>query len=250
MTNTFNYFQNDILFNFCLISDKILILLLIIFLIVDITLDYKYRSTINYIKFYIMRVIFGVFVIILDLIVLLMFNLQPNVFNNQYYLFNNQFVINNGIISLKIVLLVVLILILLAMHDNINQEKILCLETPIILLISVFGMFIILSSNDLLILGLGLELQTMPFFILSCLKRTSNLSVEAGLKYFIYACFCSSISFFGISLIYGFLGTTNFLEIKIILSSNFIFNFYIIYISLCFILIGLFFKLGIVPFHF
>jgi NADH-quinone oxidoreductase subunit N len=247
MDNNFNFFQNDTLFNLCLISDKILILLLIIFLIIDITLDYKYRNTINYIKFYITRVIFGIFIIIIDLIVLLLFNLDPK---NQYYLFNNQFVINHGIISLKIILLIILILILLAMHDNINQEKILCLETPIILLISVFGMFIILSSNDLLILGLGLELQTMPFFILSCLKRTSNLSVEAGLKYFIYACFCSSISFFGISLIYGFLGTTNFLEIKIILNSPFIYNFYIIYISLCFILIGLFFKLGIVPFHF
>jgi NADH-quinone oxidoreductase subunit N len=136
------------------------------------------------------------------------------------------------------------------MHDNLEYEKIFMLETPIILLLSILGMFIILSSNDLLILFLGLELQTMPFFILSCLKRTSNLSCEAGLKYFIYACFCSGISFFGISLIYGFLGTTNFTEIKIILSVIEISNFYNIYISLFFILIGLLFKLGIVPFHF
>jgi NADH-quinone oxidoreductase subunit N len=136
------------------------------------------------------------------------------------------------------------------MHDNIEYEKILMLETPIIILISILGMFIILSSNDLLILFLGLELQTMPFFILSCLKRTSNLSCEAGLKYFIYASFSSGISFFGISLIYGFLGTTNFTEIKIILSVIDITNFYNICISLFLILIGLLFKLGIVPFHF
>jgi len=176
--------------------------------------------------------------------------MQLNYINTQYYLFNNQIVINNGIICLKIIILIILILLLLTMYENIKMEKILCLETPIIILISVLGMFIIISSNDLFILGLGLELQTMPYFILSCLNRSSNLSVEAGLKYFIYACFCSSISFFGISLIYGALGTTNFLEIKIILNTYKIMNFNIIYISLLLILFGLLFKLGLVPFHF
>ena len=247
-----NIFVNeyDNLFNLCLISDKLLIVLLIIYLIIDITLDYKYKNTIKYIQFYISRIIFSIFIIIINLSILLIFNTQTNFNNNQYYLFNNQLVINNGIINLKIIILIILILILLTMYDNIKIEKILCLEIPIIILISVLGMFIILSSNDLFILGLGLELQTMPFFILACLKRSSNLSVEAALKYFIYACFCSSISFFGISLIYGFLGTTNFNEIKIILNIQSVQNFYSIYISLCLILIGLLFKLGLVPFHF
>lgn len=236
--------------NFCLISDKIMLIILIFFLIIDIILDYKYKNTVKYLQYYIGRIIFSLSIIIINLIVLLIFNLHPNNMNAQYFLFNNQIIINNGIISLKIIILLILILILITMYDNIKVEKILSLEIPIILLISVLGMFLILCSNDLFILGLGLELQTMPFFILSCLKRTSNLSVEAALKYFIYACFCSSISFFGISLIYGFLGTTNFIEIKIILNINNILNYYIIYISLCLILLGLLFKLGLFPFHF
>jgi NADH-quinone oxidoreductase subunit N len=249
MDNIFFNIHNSFL-NFCLISDKILLIILILYLIIDITIDYKYKNTVKYIQFYISKIIFSLFIIIINLIIILLFNIHPSYINNQYYFFNNQLIINNGILSLKIIIIIILILILLTMYDNIKLEKILCLEIPIILLISILGMFIILCSNDLLILGLGLELQTMPFFILSCLKRTSNLSVEAALKYFIYACFCSSISFFGISLIYGFLGTTNFLEIKIILNINKILNFYSLYISLCFILIGLLFKLGLVPFHF
>ena len=64
---------------------------------------------------------------------------------------------------------------------------------------------------------LALELQSLSLYTLACLKRYSNLSVEAGLKYFIYGSFASGILLFGISLLYGSLGVTEFNHIYLLL---------------------------------
>jgi len=97
-----------------------------------------------------------------------------------------------------------------------------------------------------------LELQSFCFYILASLKRYSNLSIEAALKYFILGSFSSAILLFGISLIYGFFGTTNFFEINILLSNSIFFFDYssIILLGLVFVSVGVLFKLAIFPFHF
>jgi NADH-quinone oxidoreductase subunit N len=119
------------------------------------------------------------------------------------------------------------------------------------MLISIEGMFLLISSNDLLIMYLSLELQSLALYILCSINRYSNLSIEAGLKYFILGSFSSAILLYGISLIYGFLGTTNYYEINIILYSELLFlNINSIYFSLGCILVGILFKLAIFPFHF
>ena len=102
MQNIFFNLHNSFL-NFCLISDKILLIILILYLIIDITLDYKYKNTLKYIQFYISKIIFSLFIIIINIIILLLFNLHLNYINYQYYIFNNQLIINNGILSLKII---------------------------------------------------------------------------------------------------------------------------------------------------
>lgn len=70
---------------------------------------------------------------------------------------------------------------------------------------------------DFFIMYIALELQSLSLYILASLKRYSNLSVEAGLKYFIYGSFASGILLYGISLIYGSLGVTDFTNIYILL---------------------------------
>jgi NADH-quinone oxidoreductase subunit N len=72
-------------------------------------------------------------------------------------------------------------------------------------------------SYDFFIMYIALELQSLSLYILASLKRYSNLSVEAGLKYFIYGSFASGILSYGISLIHGSLGVTDFTNIYILL---------------------------------
>lgn len=231
---------------FCYISAEVGLMFIIILLLCFYVLDYQYRNNIEYIKFSLLLTNFYLLAIILILLVLLFFN-----FDEMF--FNNQLIIKNTIIIIKIFLLFIVMVIFTAMYNNIENEKLISLEIPILILLSVIGMFIVISSNDLFILILALELQTMPFFILLCLKKYSNISVEAGLKYFIFACFCSAISLYGVSLVYGLMGTTNFAEINTwitldCLSENNS-STSLIFIISC-ILIGFFFKLGIAPFHF
>jgi len=64
---------------------------------------------------------------------------------------------------------------------------------------------------------LAIELQSFVLYILASIKRYSNLSIEAGLKYFIMGSFASGLMLFGITLVYGGLGTTSFQQIYTLL---------------------------------
>lgn len=99
---------------------------------------------------------------------------------------------------------------------------------------------------------LSIELQSFALYILASIKRYSNLSIEAGLKYFILGSFASGLILYGITLIYGFLGTTAFNEIYTLLwLGTFIESYPIgVIFGFIFIISGLFFKLGLVPFHY
>lgn len=95
-----------------------------------------------------------------------------------------------------------------------QSEKYLTFEFPVILLLSVMGMMVFVSSNDLLVLYLSLELMSLPLYIMAAMNRTSILSAEAGLKYFILGAVASGIYLFGASLVFGFTGSGNFNEIN------------------------------------
>jgi NADH-quinone oxidoreductase subunit N len=137
------------------------------------------------------------------------------------------------------------------MYDNIIKENFLCVELPIIMLISIEGMYLLICSNDLIIMYLALELQSIALYIMCSINRYSNLSIEAGLKYFILGSFSSAILLYGISLIYGIIGVTNYFDISLVLySENINTNYNSIYYGLCCILVGILFKLALFPFHF
>jgi NADH-quinone oxidoreductase subunit N len=111
---------------------------------------------------------------------------------------------------------------------------------------------VLLSANDLITFYLSIELQSLCLYILAAFKKNSQLSSEAGLKYFILGAFSSSILLFGMSLIYGFSGSTNFVEIKkiIISTTNYQIELpYTLQLGLIFLICGFLFKLTAVPFH-
>ena len=94
---------------------------------------------------------------------------------------------------------------------SLNLMKI---EYPILILSSILGMMIMISSNDLIVFYLGLELQSLALYVLASFNRDNILSSESGLKYFVLSALSSGLLLYGCSLVYGFSGSTNFIHIS------------------------------------
>jgi proton-translocating NADH-quinone oxidoreductase chain N len=127
-------------------------------------------------------------------------------------------------------------------------------EYILLLLLSIVGMLTIISSYDLVTMYLAIELQSLCFYVVTNLKFYSNFSIEAGLKYFILGALSSGILLFGSSLLYGFTGLTNFLDLTVLfyyynLEGYNLYYYECALIGLIFIYCGILFKIGIVPFH-
>ncbi len=119
-------------------------------------------------------------------------------------------------------------------------------EYPVLILFSAIGMGMMVSAADLLTLYVGLELTSLASYVLASFQRSDTRSAEAGLKYFVLGALASGILLYGISLLYGFTGTTLFSEIAVKLgdgvSTGELFG-------IVFVLAGLAFKVSAVPFH-
>ena len=145
----------------------------------------------------------------------------------------------------KILILISSIFVLILSQVYIKDNLIDKFEYPIIILLSILGMFFMVSSNDLIIFYLGLELQSLSLYILSAIDRDNIRSTEAGIKYFVLSALSSGLLLYGCSLLYGFTGSTNFDIISNNLNSE---NKGAIF-AMVFILVGLAFKISAVPFH-
>jgi len=119
-------------------------------------------------------------------------------------------------------------------------------EYPVLILFAVLGMSIMVSASDLITLYLGLELNSLTAYVLASILRQDQRSAEAGLKYFVLGALASGILLYGMSLLYGFTGTTDFTLLRIALDGELgtgqLFG-------LIFVLAGLAFKISAVPFH-
>jgi NADH-quinone oxidoreductase subunit N len=113
------------------------------------------------------------------------------------------------------------------------------------MLSAVLGMMVMISSNDLMVFYMGLELQSLALYVLATFNRDQLKSSEAGLKYFVLSALSSGLLLYGCSLIYGFSGSTNFDVISSQLNSS----EYVLTFGIVFILVGLAFKISAVPFH-
>ena len=145
----------------------------------------------------------------------------------------------------KILILISSIFIFFSSDQFIRDKKLSKFEYPIIIMFSILGMFFMLSSNDLILFYLGLELQSLALYVLAAIDRDNTISSEAGIKYFVLSALSSGLLLYGCSLLYGFTGSTNFEEISLSLVSQ---NTGAIF-AMVFILVGLAFKVSAVPFH-
>lgn len=121
-------------------------------------------------------------------------------------------------------------------------------EYPVLLAIGTLGMFMMVSANDLLSLYIGLELQSLAAYVLAAFNRNESRSSEAGLKYFVLGALASGILLYGISLVYGFTGTTSFTALHSVVHGGAARDIGVL-VGLVFILSGLAFKVSAVPFH-
>lgn len=122
-------------------------------------------------------------------------------------------------------------------------------EYPVLVLFSTAGMGMMVSANDLLTLYVGLELQSLSAYVLASFMRRDVRSAEAGLKYFILGSLASGILLYGISLVYGFSGTTIFGDIATAYAGAEGSTKIGLLFGLVFVFAGLAFKMSAVPFH-
>ncbi|KEO61466.1 NADH-quinone oxidoreductase subunit NuoN [Thioclava indica] len=147
----------------------------------------------------------------------------------------------------KVLVLIAAALILAMSADYMERRGLLRFEFPILITLSVVGMMMMVSAGNLMSLYMGLELQSLALYIVAALRRDSEKSSEAGLKYFVLGALSSGILLYGASLTYGFAGTTQFSGIiQVVQAGQLPMG---LLFGLVFLIAGLAFKVSAVPFH-
>ncbi len=147
----------------------------------------------------------------------------------------------------KVIILVSGAAVMLMSQDYMTRRDLLRFEFPILISLATIGMMMMVSAGDLMSLYMGLELQSLSLYVVAAMRRDSQKSSEAGLKYFVLGALSSGLFLYGASLTYGFAGTTSFAGILSTLVAGEVpvgLTF-----GLVFMLSALAFKVSAAPFH-
>jgi NADH-quinone oxidoreductase subunit N len=176
----------------------------------------------------------------------------PGYYGRPVYGFGGLFVSDAFSAFAKVVIYIGAAVSLIAASGWFSRDSDYKAEYPVLILLSSVGMGMMVSASDLLTLYVGLELQSLAAYVLASFQRQDTRSAEAGLKYFVLGALASGILLYGISLLYGFTGSTMFGDIAVSiasqkgaaggLSNGTLFG-------LVFVLAGIAFKVSAVPFH-
>jgi len=198
--------------------------------------------------------ILGVFnkkgsIIVYNLSLLILIITIPVILNvpsdGEILIFNESYKVDYLSNFIKILIVISTLFVLLTSSQYLKSIKIFNIEYPILILSSILGMMVMVSSNDLIVFYIGLELQSLALYVLASFNRDNILSSESGLKYFVLSALSSGLLLYGCSLVYGFSSSTNFLQISL----NYDQSAQGIIFGMVFILVGLAFKISAVPFH-
>lgn len=144
---------------------------------------------------------------------------------NEDLLVLNSFTSNNFIVNdyfsfaSKLVICLISILFLIVVNVSFRDEPIQNnFEYVVLITISILGLLLLCSANDLITAYLAIELHSIAFYIMSAFKRNSSYSIESGLKYFIIGALSSALFLFGSALIYGSMGTLSFDDLQMFFS--------------------------------
>src|SRR5579872_4177685 len=163
--------------------------------------------------------------------------------------FGEQFISDPFSQGMKVVILGLLFLVFMYSRNYAREREIAYGEFHALALFSALGAMVLVSANSMLMIFLGLELLTLPQYALVALHRRSALAVEASMKYFVMGALASGMLLYGISLLYGITGSIQLHEIATHLPAVQGVYTYVGLVALVFVLVGIAFKLGAVPFH-
>ena len=134
-------------------------------------------------------------------------------------------------------------------RDYLRQNELLRGEYFLLGLFGLLGMMIMISANSLLTMYLGLETLSLSLYALVAFERTSSQAAEAAMKYFVLGAIASGALLYGMSWIYGITGNLQFHTIALVLSANPQLNSMPLWFGVAFVVVGIAFKFGAVPFH-
>jgi NADH-quinone oxidoreductase subunit N len=159
--------------------------------------------------------------------------------------FGGSFVVDDFARFLKILALIGSGAAIVMSLDYVQRERQQRFEYSVLILLSTLGMLMLISAADLIALYLGLELMSLPLYVVAASHRDQLRSTEAGLKYFVLGALSSGMLLYGASLIYGFTGTVSFAGIAQAASHGGVGLIF----GIVFLFAGFCFKVSAVPFH-
>ncbi len=137
---------------------------------------------------------------------------------------------------------------LLYSREYLAQRQLLRGEYYVLVLLALLGIMVIVSANSLLTIFLGIELMSLSLYALVAFNRESGVAAEAAMKYFVLGAIASGTLLYGISIVYGVTGTFSLDELAYVLRQGDVDNIGLLF-GLAFIVVGVAFKFGAVPFH-
>ena len=161
---------------------------------------------------------------------------------------NGMFIADHFSSMVKCILLGAGILTLLLSSSWLREEEGRPFEFVILLLFSTLGMMFMVSANDLLTMYMAMEMSSLALYVLASFTRDHAKSSEAGLKYFVLGALSSGMMLFGMSLVYGFSGTTSFDSLAKLFAVHAMVPKGTI-VGMILVIVGLCFKVSAVPFH-
>ncbi len=149
---------------------------------------------------------------------------------------------------MQVLVILTTAVVMLATHRQLEKDEMNRFEYPVLMMLSCLGMLFMLAANDFIMFFVGLELQSLPIYVLVAMRKNRAIVGEAAVKYFLLGALSTVFILYGISFIYGFVGTTEFYGVAVGLSGLPSLSMPLI-LAMVFIIAGIGFKISLVPFH-
>jgi NADH-quinone oxidoreductase subunit N len=162
--------------------------------------------------------------------------------------FDGSFIRDSFADVLKIFVVITTIGVFVFSREYLLQAKFYSGEFFVLGLFGVLGMFVMISANNMITLYLGLEIMSLAMYAMIALRKTDGVASEASMKYFVLGALATGMLLYGFSMLYGATGSITFPEMAQVIASGDA-NAQVLAFGVVFVVIGLAFKLGAVPFH-
>jgi len=163
--------------------------------------------------------------------------------------FGGSFVLDQLAVTLKLAICLICILVFVYSRDYLSDHRIYKGEYYVLGLFATLGMMIMISAHSFLLIYLGLELLSLSLYAMIAFNRNSLAASESAMKYFVLGAMASGLLLYGISIFYGITGTLDINQLSEVVRVKMTQNPVPLAFALTFIVVGLSFKLGAVPFH-